>query len=214
MNDEILNAVINDILNEQRETNRQLRQMIDEHRALQEKVNGFDQRLADQKIEAPPADTTAIQQVTTDGMEKIAALLAADREKINTIISEKFEKFIAIVEAQPKPIVRQLRFVFFPEHDHNGMYRFFLNRILGSFIILAIIAALFTLGRDYLNRPSDPFSSSNTNSPPSMQSHTSELPRTKSGSGQPHHPRQQKHPKPLPDSLDPAAVTINSDTLH
>ena len=214
MNDEIFETVLNDILNEQRETNRLLRQAIEEQRAMQEKLNGFDQRLTDIKIDAPPADTSAIQKVTGDGIEKITTLVAASVEKINTTLAEKFEKVNAIVEAQPKPVVRQLRFVFFPEHDYNGMYRFFLTRVLGFFIILVLIAALFTLGRDYLNRPSDPFSRTNANGLPYMQFPASTPPGPKPVTGPIHHPRQQKHLKPLSDSLDPSAVSTSPDSLH
>ncbi len=67
------------------------------------------------------------------------------------MVAGEFQKVSAIVEAQPKAIVRQWRLVFFPEHDYHGYYKFFVTRFLFWVTILAGIAVLFRLGMHWLD---------------------------------------------------------------
>ena len=223
MNQEVFETVLNDILQELQEGNRLKRQLDQQVQTLKEKVDGFEQRLADIRVVAPAVDIAPLQQLIKEGTENITALVSSHLEKTNGIIEEKIRKFMAGIEDQPKPIVRQWRILFFPENDYSGTFRIFLNRVCGWGTLLVLIAALFTLGQDYINRPRDPNPSYTGNG-----FHTMQFPGSKAsnpnpnlspnsganpGSGKTRHPRQQKHPKPSADSLSGSPGPTSSDSL-
>ena len=59
----------------------------------------------------------------------------------------------AIVEAQPKNVIKQWRLSIFPDNDFNGSFRHMVNKITLGMICFALIAAGYKLGTHYLDRP-------------------------------------------------------------
>jgi hypothetical protein len=145
MKEEIFESVLNEILEDQKQCTLVIKDLYAAVAVLTEKVAGFDQRLNEQVV-APPADTLAVQKVIDEGLARIEQRFLDSVEKNKQILTATFEKTNAIVEAQPKAIVRQFRFFHIPEHDPEGNFRYFVNRILLWLFGLSIVAALFLLG--------------------------------------------------------------------
>lgn len=130
MNEQIITEVLNDILEELKQSNQSLKTLqttIGDLRNtmgdlqttigdLQERTSRFEQKLTDQQVIAPD------------------------------VIS-------AIAEAQPKNVIRQWRLSFFPDNDINGSFKHLVNKITLGMICLALIAAGYKLGLHYLDRP-------------------------------------------------------------
>ena len=116
MNEQIITDVLNDILQELKQSNQLLKTLQTTIGDLQEKTSRFEQKLTDQQVIAPG------------------------------VIS-------AIVEAQPKNIIRQWRLSFFPDNDINGSFKHLVNKITLGMICFALIAAGYNLGLHYLDRP-------------------------------------------------------------
>ncbi len=93
---------------------------------LIEKIEGFDQKLEEQRIVNPSVD-----------MKPVEAMMA---------------KFVAQVEgtimAQPKSINR--RFLLFPEHNAAEYYRIVFGRLLFWMMIFLIATYLFALGKQFI----------------------------------------------------------------
>jgi hypothetical protein len=142
MNEQIINDVLNDILEELKQSNQSLKTLQVTIGDLREKTSGFEQKLTDQQVIAPPADTTSIQEL-------------AERA-INTIrqdVKKQLDLVSVIVEAQPKNVIKQWRLSFFPDNDINGSFKHLINKITLGMICLAFIAAGYKLGLHYLDRP-------------------------------------------------------------
>ena len=150
MKEDIFETVLNEVLEEQKISNLKLEELQNGFATMTEKVETFDRRLNEQVV-AAPADTQPIQQLITEGHNKMEKILTERNEEIKKVATGEFQKVSAIVEAQPKAIVRQYRLAFFPENDYNGYYKFFVTRFLLWVTILAGIAVLFYLGMHWLD---------------------------------------------------------------
>ena len=64
MNEQIITEVLNDILEELKQSNQSLKTLQITIGDLQEKTTGFEQKLTKQQVIAPPADTTSIEELT------------------------------------------------------------------------------------------------------------------------------------------------------
>jgi hypothetical protein len=150
MKEEVFETVLNEVLDELKISNRKIEELEKGIESLTKKIETFDRRLNEQ-IVAPPADTQPIQQIITEGQHKMEEILTERNKDIKKIVAEEFQKVSAIVEAQPKAIVRQWRLLFFPENDYPGYYKFFVTRVLLWVTILAGIAVLCRLGMHWLD---------------------------------------------------------------
>src|ERR1700744_3661257 len=130
MNEQIITDVLNDILEELKQSNQSLKTLQTTIGDLREKTSGFEQKLTGQQVIAPAADTTAIEEGTGRAINTIQQ----DVRKQLDIIS-------AIVEAQPKNVIRQWRLSFFPDNDINGSFKYLVNKVTLGMICLALIAA-------------------------------------------------------------------------
>jgi len=142
MNEQIITDVLNDILQELKQSNQLLKTLQTTIGDLQEKTSGFEQKLTDQQVIAPPADTTPIQELTGRAINTIQQ----DVKKQLGVIS-------AIVEAQPKNVIKQWRLSFFPDNDINGSFKHLINKITLGMICFSLIAAGYKLGLHYMDRP-------------------------------------------------------------
>ncbi|HEY4290589.1 MAG TPA: hypothetical protein VGN00_25990 [Puia sp.] len=142
MNEQIINDVLNDILDELKQSNQSLKTLQTTIGDLQEKTAGFEQKLTGQQVIAPPADIAPIQELTASA--------------INTIqqnVKKQLEIIAAIVENQPKNVIKQWRVSLFPDNDINGSFKHLVNKITLGMICFALIAAGYKLGLHYLDRP-------------------------------------------------------------
>jgi len=151
MKEEVFETVLNEVLEELKLSKEEVKSGM---ATLTEKVEKIDRRL-DEQVVAAPADTQPIQQIITEGHQKIEKSLTErhdDMKKmVAKMVAEEFQKVSAIVEAQPKPNVRQFRLILFPENDYHGYYKFFVTRLLMWLTILAGIAVLSHLGMHWLD---------------------------------------------------------------
>ena len=161
MKEEVFEAVLNEILEDQKPLILILKDLQQQVAVLTEKVASFDQRLNSQ-IVAPPVDTRPLEQQTEKALAQTTRFLTAALDKIdqrgaaisgqlNDTLKTGLQKTNTILEAQPKPIIRQWRISFFPEPDRQGSYRLFLNRLTIVICILAALIVLFLLGNIWLN---------------------------------------------------------------
>lgn len=146
MNEEIFQTVLNEILDEMKVFSLRAKDLQNTVADLKEKVAAFDQRLTEQVV-APPADTRAVQEAIKEELAKIEQLTTESIGKMGLTVTEGFQKVNAVVEAQPKSVVRQLRFVFYPEYKSEN-YRFTLSRILLWTIAILVVFMLFTLAQE------------------------------------------------------------------
>ena len=149
MKEEVFESVLNEILEDQKLSTQIIKDLQTAVTTLTEKVASFDQRLNEQVV-APPADTLAVQKVIDEGLARVERRTAETAAGINDTVNSAFQKTNAIVEAQPKAIIRQFRIFAIPEHDPEGNFRYFFSRILLCLLAWSIIAALFVLASHHM----------------------------------------------------------------
>jgi hypothetical protein len=203
MNTEILETVLNEVLDEQRQSTQALKDLqkfaLDLQVnliALGETVQKFEQGLATQKVIAPPADTAPLQEVVAAGMESSRQEIAQSMERIG-----------AIVEAQPKAVTRQYRIMFFPETDRAGHYKYLIGKLCLAVILVVLLGVVLSLGSLYIDKTHLPYASpephalSNFAVPPEpaptlrLHGQTPSFPR---------HPRHSTDTVPSTPTLDPS----------
>jgi len=129
---QVLKDALNENLKEQQTTNKQIEDLTREVKDSGQKVDGFGQKLEDQKIIAPPADTGPIQGILTDFLGRITR----------------------IVMDQPKTVVRQWRFLLFPETNAGQYYKIVFGRLIPWGFAFIATAFIFSLGREYIQSSS------------------------------------------------------------
>jgi hypothetical protein len=123
METQTLEIVLKDVLEEQKTNNQVILELSSKVAALTEKVSGFEEKQEKLKIVAPPADTSSI--------EKMAA--------------QYFLEYCRLLEAQPKKVVRQFRFLLFPEANTDYYYKIIFGRLIpwgGLFVVAAFLISL------------------------------------------------------------------------
>ncbi|HVU57727.1 MAG TPA: hypothetical protein VHD83_21845 [Puia sp.] len=129
----VLETVLKELLQEQQTNNQIIVDLTGKVAVLTEKVSSFEENQQKLKIVAPPADTS--------GIEKIAA--------------RYFLEFCRLLEAQPKKVVRQVRFLFFPETNTDRYYKIIFGRLLPWGLLFVVAGYLFSLGKRYIDRSTD-----------------------------------------------------------
>jgi len=125
MDSEILQSVLREILEEQKETKQAITKLTSRLEELGVKTDSFNEKLLRQKTIAPAADTRVIQDVVKTGVEQIQE----------------------IISRQPKSVVRQFRFLLFPELYADSYYRIVFGRLLFWMMIFLVVTYLFMLGK-------------------------------------------------------------------
>ena len=153
MNEQIITDVLNDILVELKESNQSLKTLQTTVKDLQDKTAGFEQKLTDQQVIAPPADTTPIQELTGKAIDIMQQEMKKELAAIRTDVIGSMMNISTIVEAQPKNVIKQWRLSFFPDNDFNGSFKHLVNKITLGMICITLIGAGYKLGLHYLDRP-------------------------------------------------------------
>ena len=136
---EILETVLNEA---SEDANAARKAVIDLHVTvigLCEKVDGFDQRLQEQKVIVSPVDTGPIEEAVNTNIGKAGSALAEGLVRINETL-----------ERQPKPIVRQFKFSLLPDGDPYGNNRKLYYKIMWWLYGLLFLVMLFRLGTNYI----------------------------------------------------------------
>jgi hypothetical protein len=108
---------------------------------LEGKVDGFEQKLDDQQVIVNPPDPAPV-------LDMIREEGSAMRKEM----TERIKVLSDMVESQPKPIVRQWRLSLFPEWDHTGSWKHFINWLFAATLGALLVGALYALGSQYMQR--------------------------------------------------------------
>lgn len=125
MDSEILESVLKEILEEPKELKLLLMKLTSCIEDLDVKVNAFNGKLEHQKVLGTAVDLRPIQGVVKTGVEKIRQ----------------------IVSEQPKEVVRQFRFLLFPERYADSYCRIVFGR-LASWMMIVFYCYIFVCVRE------------------------------------------------------------------
>jgi len=129
---EVFKEAMNEQLKEQQTTTKQIEELAREVKDSSQKIDGFDQKLENQKIVAPTPDTGPIRAILTDFLERITKIVAD----------------------QPKTVVHQRRLLLFPETNGGQYYKIVFGRLIPWGFAFIATAYLFTLCRQYIETSS------------------------------------------------------------
>lgn len=125
MDSEIVESVLRDILEEQRAGIQATKEINTRLKDLAVEVEGLNQKLDQQKRIGSPGDPGLIQALVENGINRMEE----------------------IVSQQPKTVVRQYRFLLFPEMYADNYYRIVFGRLLFWMMTLLMATFLFMLGK-------------------------------------------------------------------
>lgn len=111
---EKMELVLNEILSEQKETNKSNSDIIEAINRLNNKISEFDKKLENINITAPQPDLKPFQQILSKGIIDISL----------------------IATKQPQPIVRKFQILLFPEQDARLFYKI----VFGRWFLLLVIS--------------------------------------------------------------------------
>lgn len=129
---EVFKDAMNEQLKEQQTTTKQIEELAKEVKDSSQKIDGFDQKLENQKIVAPAPDTGPIRAILTDFLERITKIVAD----------------------QPKTVVHQRRLLLFPETNAGQYYKIVFGRLIPWGFAFIATAYVFTLCRQYIETSS------------------------------------------------------------
>ena len=148
MNENVFERVLHEILEEMQQANKGLKEMKGVVSGLEGRINAldgrvgqFEQQLKEQQVIAPPADVQPVKQAVEGALELFRSQQA-----------ESVQRMTAIVEAQPKNVVKQWRLSFFPADDREGSFKHFIDRLARTAIVGMVVVTLFIFGTRWLNR--------------------------------------------------------------
>ena len=108
MENEVMTTVLNEVLAEQKEIAGQVESLQHNIRLLASRIEGFEKKLDNLKITAPPVDLLSIQ----------------------LLISKNMEEIKKVVAEQPKNVTQEKRYLLFPEHNAREYYGTLLRWLL------------------------------------------------------------------------------------
>lgn len=132
MQTEHIEIVMNEFSEELKTTNKVVTDMATAFNTLQNKVAGFEEKLANQHLTAS-ADTAPIQDIVKKGMTD--ALLIAAR--------------------QPKSLTKKFQILLFPEQDARLFYKIVFSRWFLWLVISFAIANCYKLGSQWIEKQKD-----------------------------------------------------------
>ncbi len=127
MEQDLIETVLSEILEEQKQTNLLNRENTQALLEQSKRLNAIEKKLESKPL-VPVADTKQIEHVIAEGINKITAIAAAE----------------------PRQVIHQKRILFFPEYNAKEYYKIVFGRVLGWLILLVIATYCFMLGKDFL----------------------------------------------------------------
>lgn len=129
MDNEIMKTVLTEILEEQKTILQVAQKLGSGIKALEDKMDSFQQKFEQQKVAASPADSADVQTIVTAGISQIQRTVAS----------------------QPKNITRNFRLLLFPEMYAENYYRIVFGRLLFWMMVFLFGTYLFVLGKHGLD---------------------------------------------------------------
>ncbi|HET6256227.1 MAG TPA: hypothetical protein VFE32_19270 [Puia sp.] len=127
---EVLVTAVTELAEDQKATNKQIDEFTKLVKGIGEKVDTFDKKLTNLQVVAPAPDTRPMVAKQAEFLQKLTAIL----------------------EAQPKSVVRQFRFLLFPSDNADHYYRIIFGRLFGWAVLILVCTYLFSLGQQYIER--------------------------------------------------------------
>jgi hypothetical protein len=127
MEDEVLQTVILEVLNELKEVRRQQAETMKMLVDIKEKTASSPPPLTALKTETSPVQT----------------------EKIIAVMNTRLDAIKQLIEAQPKPVIKQFRVLFFPEYNAREYFKT-LGKIGLCILALIVSSYLFILGQEFI----------------------------------------------------------------
>jgi len=119
MNEKVLETVLNEILEEQKDMWKELSHNTKVIECYSELFKQFEVHIKQFKVESP------------------------DLKPIENILNKRLSKIQELVEVQPKNVLHEKRILFYPEGDKQNFIKFLTNKILLYFSISVICYSLF-----------------------------------------------------------------------
>ena len=128
MEEEVIKAVLNEVLEEFKEVKQQQSQTLKILLEMKDNVAGFEEKLTRLNCIRSEINTKQITFAIDSGLNEI-------KEAINT---------------QPKSTTRQLKIMFFPENNATEYYKIVFGRLLFWMMIFLTSTYLFVLGKQFI----------------------------------------------------------------
>lgn len=125
----IIETVLTDMLEEQKVTNQLSADLIRKLGEVEEKVAAFTEKLDHLKVSAPSADIRPFQSLLAEGLMHISK----------------------VVKGQPKNVIKQTRFLLFPENNTGYYYKIIFGRIFPWALLFLLSVFIISLGNKYLD---------------------------------------------------------------
>lgn len=115
--------VLKEMLEEQKEAAKTSSSIIEAINHLSGKVSGFEEKLQNLKVTAPPIDTKEFRQILSRGLEDISIKLSM----------------------RPGTVTKKLQILLFPEQDAKLFYRIIFSRWLLGLMLAFLITNIYSL---------------------------------------------------------------------
>jgi hypothetical protein len=157
MSEQIVLTVLNEVLEELKEANKSLKEMGGTVKALELRVHAFEQK--EIRIEPPDLEPLKTKLDELPGLINLE-MMRVDTGMQHQIVAQCGElrretaagmlRIAAVVEAQPKPIVRRISL--FPENDKEGNYKTFIRWLIGGTIGAMVVLTAYVLINEQIQR--------------------------------------------------------------
>jgi hypothetical protein len=130
MEPEIIETVMSEVLSELRELKQQQTQQTKAVVILLDKLQNFENKVSDIKVQSSsPIDINSLSKDISDGITSIKS----------------------VIETQPKSVIKQYRFLLFPEQNAGEYYRIVIGRLLFWVMVFLLATYLFALTRQFID---------------------------------------------------------------
>src|SRR5882672_9289920 len=147
---EMFRSVLNEMLDELKQLQATSKEMNKTIIGQNQKIDGFDQRLENLQVVAPPPDLEPVKDQLAEGVSGLNKEVKEAMQGVQGTFTQHLKKLTDTLEAEPKPIVRRISL--FPENDYHGNYKYFIKALfLWSLGILALVLA-YRLIQPYFDR--------------------------------------------------------------
>jgi hypothetical protein len=157
MSEQMVLAVLTEVLDELKVANKSLKEMGGVVKTLESRVQAFEQK----EIRIEPTDLGPVNRLVEqlpgifqEGMkgldERLRERVTLECAELRKETTAAFVKVAAAVEAQPKPIVRRISF--FPENDYSGNYKVFIRWLICGIIGAMMVLTAYVLINEWILR--------------------------------------------------------------
>jgi len=143
-------TVLNEMVEELKQLHQGTKEINKTITGLQEKIDGFDRRLENLQVVAPPVDLGPLQEQMTESISAFNQQAKETMEGMQGAFTRQLQTLTDTLAAEPKPIVRRISL--FPENDRHGSYKYFIKALFLSILGFGLLAGLYALGQQWLDQ--------------------------------------------------------------